>query len=174
MRYWFDTEFIENGKTIDLLSIGIVAEDGREFYAESSEADWSQASEWVKENVLPHLNSFRRDGDGFTRACDAVSRAAIRQSLVEFCDVEKYGLPEFWGYFSAYDHVALCQLFGTMMNLPARWPMYTRDIQQWAGALGVTVSLESLVPDEGIHNALTDARWTKKAWQFLKQHEANK
>lgn len=163
MRYWFDTEFIENGKTIDLLSIGIVAEDGREFYAESSDADWSKASDWVKENVLPHLTP-----------SVAVSRATIRQSLVEFCDIEKYGLPEFWGYFSAYDHVALCQLFGTMMNLPARWPMYTRDIQQWAGALGVTVSLESLVPDEGIHNALTDARWTKKAWQFLKQHEANK
>lgn len=163
MRYWFDTEFIENGKTIDLLSIGIVAEDGREFYAESSEADWSQASEWVKENVLPHLTP-----------SIAVSRAAIRQSIVEFCDIEKYGLPEFWGYFSAYDHVALCQLFGTMMDLPSRWPMFTRDIQQWAVALSVNGSLESFVPDEGIHNALTDARWTKKTWQFLKQYEANK
>jgi hypothetical protein len=30
MRYWLDTEFIEDGKTIDLISIGIVAEDGRE------------------------------------------------------------------------------------------------------------------------------------------------
>lgn len=29
MRFWFDTEFIENGHTIDLISIGIVAEDGR-------------------------------------------------------------------------------------------------------------------------------------------------
>ena len=24
MRFWFDTEFIEDGKTIDLMSIGIV------------------------------------------------------------------------------------------------------------------------------------------------------
>jgi hypothetical protein len=52
MRYWFDTEFIEDGKTIDLISIGIVAEDGRERYWESSEADHSKANDWVRENVL--------------------------------------------------------------------------------------------------------------------------
>lgn len=28
MRIWFDTEFIEDGKTIDLISIGLVREDG--------------------------------------------------------------------------------------------------------------------------------------------------
>lgn len=68
MRYWFDTEFIEDGKTIDLLSIGIVAEDGRELYLEILEADWSKASDWVKANVLPALGmvsttrSLTRDG----------------------------------------------------------------------------------------------------------------
>jgi hypothetical protein len=31
MRFWFDTEFIEDGKTIDLMSIGVVAEDGRKY-----------------------------------------------------------------------------------------------------------------------------------------------
>ncbi len=39
MRYWYDTEFIEDGKTIDLISIGIVAEDGRELYLQSVEFD---------------------------------------------------------------------------------------------------------------------------------------
>ena len=36
MKYWMDTEFIERPYTIDLISIGLVAEDGREFYAEIS------------------------------------------------------------------------------------------------------------------------------------------
>ena len=31
MKYWMDTEFIERPYTIDLISIGLVAEDGREF-----------------------------------------------------------------------------------------------------------------------------------------------
>src|SRR5690349_17532726 len=35
MRYFLDTEFIERPGTIDLISIGIVSEDRREFYAES-------------------------------------------------------------------------------------------------------------------------------------------
>jgi hypothetical protein len=55
MRYYFDTEFIEDGKTIDLISIGIVAEDGREYYAVSHEFNPCKASQWVKDNVLVHL-----------------------------------------------------------------------------------------------------------------------
>jgi hypothetical protein len=62
VKYWIDTEFIERPYTIDLISIGLVAEDGREFYAESSEVDWSRASQWTLENVPPQL-----DGKGMTR-----------------------------------------------------------------------------------------------------------
>ena len=55
MKYWMDTEFIERPYTIDLISIGLVAEDGREFYAESSEVDWTKASHWTLETVRPQL-----------------------------------------------------------------------------------------------------------------------
>jgi 3' exoribonuclease, RNase T-like len=44
MKYWIDTEFIERPYVLDLISVGLVAEDGREFYAESSEVDWTKAS----------------------------------------------------------------------------------------------------------------------------------
>ena len=55
MKYWLDTEFIEDGKTIDLLSIGIVAEDGREFYREHSGANLNNASLWVRQHVFPNM-----------------------------------------------------------------------------------------------------------------------
>lgn len=55
MRYWFDTEFIEDGKTIDLISIGVVAEDGRELYLLNVDCDLSKSSEWVRENVIKQL-----------------------------------------------------------------------------------------------------------------------
>ena len=29
LRYFYDTEFIDNGRTIELISIGVAAEDGR-------------------------------------------------------------------------------------------------------------------------------------------------
>jgi hypothetical protein len=53
VKYWLDTEFIAAPYAIDLISIGIVAADGREFYAESSEVDWSKASRWTLDNVRP-------------------------------------------------------------------------------------------------------------------------
>jgi hypothetical protein len=61
MKYFIDTEFIEGFKKplfskrrhfIDLISIGIVAEDGREYYAMSNEFDPKDADGWVTENVL--------------------------------------------------------------------------------------------------------------------------
>lgn len=162
MKYFYDTEFIEDGKTIDLISIGIVAEDGREYYAISTEFDESKASDWVKENVLVHLPN--RDRQFSTGYHPWVSRATIKSDLLDFCDSTAFGKPEFWGYYSAYDHVALCQLFGTMMDLPKGWPMFTRDIIQECKRLG-----NPALPaqSKGEHHALADARWNKFAWEFL-------
>ena len=51
MRYFYDTEFIEDGQTIELVSIGIVGENGSEYYAVSTDFDPSKANSWVKDNV---------------------------------------------------------------------------------------------------------------------------
>jgi len=64
MRYWLDTEFIEDGTTIDLISIGIVCEDGREFYAINLDCDLSKASQWVKDNVIALLPPVASDISG--------------------------------------------------------------------------------------------------------------
>lgn len=148
MKIWFDTEFIEDGRTIDLLSLGAIREDGEVFYAESAEADHSKASAWVKANVLPHLL-------GVT-----FQREAIAASFRQFAG-EK---PEFWAYYADYDWVALCQLYGTMMDLPKGWPMFCRDVKQLCVSLG-DPSLPKQESTE--HHALADARWTKEAWEFL-------
>jgi len=66
MKYWIDTEFIEKPCTVDLISVGLVAEDGREFYAESNEVDWSKASQWTLLNVRPQL-----DGKGMDAGEDS-------------------------------------------------------------------------------------------------------
>lgn len=148
MKIWFDTEFIEDGKTIDLISIGMVREDGVVLYCESNEYAPSSASQWVKENVFPHLH-----GGG-------VSRKTISKRIRDFAG-EK---PEFWGYYADYDWVVLCQLFGTMMNLPDGWPMYCRDIKQLCDSLG-----NPKLPEQGKgeHHALADAQWNRLAHEFL-------
>lgn len=149
MKTWFDTEFIEDGKTIDLISIGLVREDGEELYLENEECDLSRASDWVRANVLPHLHGGLRS-----------RRRHIADFVKEFAG-EK---PEFWGYYADYDWVVLCQLFGTMMDLPKGWPMYCRDIKQLCDSLG-----NPKLPEQGKgeHHALADARWNRVAWEFL-------
>jgi 3' exoribonuclease, RNase T-like len=152
MRFWFDTEFIEDGKTIDLISIGIVGEDGREFYAECAECDHSRASQWVKDNVIVHLEGGQK----------VWKRQDIAEYLVAFVGDK----PEFWAYYADYDWVALCQLFGTMMDLPKGWPMFCRDLKQLAEA--------TPLPEQGKgeHHALADAKWTRDAWQYLQKSAA--
>lgn len=177
MRYWFDTEFIEDGKTIDLVSIGIIDEDGREFYAESLDADLSRAGEWVKENVIARLwsqqankcdaNIWTRDGG----KGGLLSRRSIASEIVAFCDPERYGKPEFWAYYADYDWVVLCQLFGTMTNLPKGWPMYCRDIKQECDRLG---NPKLPTQDKGEHHALADARWNRYAWLWLRDYGSTK
>src|SRR4029077_14764021 len=57
VRYFYDTEFIDNGRTIELISIGVAAEDGREYYAISTEFNPDRAGSWVRKHVLPKLPS---------------------------------------------------------------------------------------------------------------------
>jgi hypothetical protein len=150
MRIYFDTEFIEDGRTIDLISIGAIREDGRAYYAENLDCDMSKASGWVKANVFPSLR----------KGADLIPRLTIAREFQEFVG-EK---PEFWGYYADYDWVVLCQLFGTMVDLPKGWPMYCRDIKQLCDSLG-----NPKLPVEGKdeHHALADARWNRSAYEFL-------
>jgi hypothetical protein len=57
VKIYYDTEFIEDGRTIDLISIGMVRESGEEYYAISSEFDFKAlaASPWLMDNVWPSL-----------------------------------------------------------------------------------------------------------------------
>lgn len=153
MKIWFDTEFIEDGKTIDLISIGMLREDGAELYIESSECDLSRADDWVKAYVLTHLT-------GKTE-----TRNDIAASILEFAGDR----PEFWAYYADYDWVALCQLFGRMLDLPEGWPMYCRDLKQLADEHSISLSN---ISNSSEHHALADARWCRDAYNFV-QTEIN-
>lgn len=52
MKLFFDTEFTGLHKNTTLISVGIVAEDGRKFYAVFDDFDRARCTQWVKENVL--------------------------------------------------------------------------------------------------------------------------
>lgn len=174
MRYFYDTEFLEDGKTIDLISIGIVAEDGREYYAVNDDMDLDRITqhEWLMKNVMPQLppaDLWRPKA----QIRDEVSAFLLPYGTEHNGLTGQHwrGLPELWAWFGAYDHVVLAQLFGTMMDFPRHIPMWTNDLRQEQHRLG-----DPGLPHQaaGLHNALEDARHLKVQAAALADYAAKK
>ena len=160
MRYFYDCEFIEDGYTIDLVSIGIVAQDGREFLAVSTEFDADRAGSWVRANVLPQLPG---PASPAWRA-----RAQIRDDVLAFCTAHTdASAAELWAWVGAYDHVALCQLWGPMTALPRAMPRFTRELKQYWVDAG-SPPLPPRPPDA--HDALADARHNRAKYRAVADH----
>lgn len=176
VRYHYDTEFLEDGKTIDLISIGIATEDGREFYAVSNEFDTRRVARhnWLMENVMSSIEHEQfivadHDGMPYVRDIhvtdkDSMSREDIKNGILAFVDGT---WPEFWNWYGAYDHVALCQLFGRMIDLPSKFPMFSADIKQLHKAAG---SPDMPKQPSGAHNALADAKFNIVRYRYLKDN----
>ena len=86
--------------------------------------------------------------------------------------------PEFYAYYADYDWVVFCWLFGKMINLPKGFPMYCKDLKQevdyhlYKDTQGIfdsnTIKNHPSYPkQENNHNALCDAHWNKKFYEFL-------
>ncbi len=154
-RYFYDTEFIEDGHTIELISIGVICEDGREYYAISSEFDPARAGVWVRRNVLDKLPG---PADKSWRG-----RTAIRDELADFFAAGD-GSVELWAWYAAYDHVVLAQLWGDMPALPRSIPRFTKELRQLWEDAGYPI-----IPDSGKdqHHALADARLNYARWRAI-------
>jgi hypothetical protein len=159
-RYFYDCEFIEDGRIIDLVSIGVVDEQGREFYAVSTEFDGSRALPWVRRNVLDKLPS---PGDPAWR-----SRGRIREDLYRFLveplREDATARIELWAWYAAYDHVALAQLWGNMPSLPRQLPRFTKELRQLWDDRGRPPLPEA---EAGRHDALVDARHNLARWRAM-------
>ncbi|MFD0585315.1 polyadenylate-specific 3'-exoribonuclease AS [Dactylosporangium darangshiense] len=158
-RYFYDCEFIEDGRLIDLVSIGVVDEHGREYYAVSTEFDDSRAVSWVRRNVLDKLPS---PSDKAWRSRERI-RAELLDFLTEPLRKGEADELELWAWYAAYDHVALAQLWGSMPALPREIPRFTKDLRQlWDDA-----GRPPLPVAEGRHDALVDARHNLARWRVM-------
>lgn len=154
-RFFYDCEFIEDGRTIELVSIGMVDETGREFYAISTEFDPSRAIDWVRRNVLDKLPS---PSDRAYRSLEQ-----IRTDLLAFLS-EPGESVELWAWMAGYDHVALAQLWGDMRALPRLIPRFTHELRQLWEQAG-SPPLPAAGADA--HDALADARHNLARWRSI-------
>ena len=117
----------------------------------------------------------------------------IAEEIIEFTHQKAHTIEtgykpddiEFYGYYSDYDWVVFCQLFGTMMDLPKGFPMYCIDLKQTLDEYIVKyfnehntnmsfknklnfIQKQSIYPKQtNEHNALADAKWNYELYKFL-------
>jgi hypothetical protein len=167
--YCYDTEFLEDGRTIELISIGIVCEDGREYYAINSDMDTERVKndQWLLENVWLHL-PLDRAGQLDVTDTRVKPKSVIANDVRELVlSSENSSGPELWAYFAAYDHVALAQLWGKMIDLPQGIPRYSHDLKQEMDRVGVASSAVPKPPNA--HDALADARWNLEMLRAIRR-----
>lgn len=256
MKYFLDTEFVEGtqrtlfGKTkptIDLISIGIVCEDNRQYYAISKDFNikeaWNRFQIDVNESGAPYKNYWLRNNvlrpifdqlckqatDDYNGIVDPYLELDLKFTYRRFKRlVKKYGKTnadiaddilhftrsvgidypkecqctehttcyqceatteynkhldtniQFYGYYSDYDWVVFCWLFGRMIDLPNGFPMYCIDLKQMFDEKQAIYSNnyngQSWLPfrehtdypkQTNKHNALDDAFWNYNLYNFL-------
>lgn len=150
MKIFFDTEFLDDGDRLHLISIGLVRDDDKIYYAQSSNFDVTKASTWIKENVYHHF--------------DALSwkfNSEIARDIREFVGER----PDFWAYYADYDFVLLSKLYGTLLDRPEGWPAYCKDLRQLGDEV-LKESRSSLIYT-GRHHPLDEAIWCKEMYYKL-------
>lgn len=166
MNFWFDTEFITNDSsffvvsdhTVHLISIGIVAANGETLYIENADCPWDEASDWVKENVFPHLLWKNQK-----------PLSLISHEIRDFVHANRGDeRVNFWAYYGAYDWFLMCQTFGGFLHLPQGWHHYFNEL---ATLIEMTPKGYERKPEMkgNAHNALDDAIWNKEFWEALQE-----
>jgi hypothetical protein len=164
VNFHYDFEFKEDGVTIEPISLGMVDDNGHELYLihrpainnfrkRKTKGILDQTDLWLQENVFNHITF--EDEDIF--GCN--SKAEMATKVYSFITDYNPGnqSAELWGYFAAYDHVCLSQLFGRMIDLPYPMPMFTNELMTIRNGRSKPARPTSL-PE---HHSLMDAKYQK-------------
>lgn len=174
-KIFFDTEFTGLHQETTLISIGLVSEDGRTFYAECDDFDQDQVDNWIRDNVIANLMSIDHE-------------YSINESAFEFCGsrdsvafelnrwLRQFDTVEMWSDTLAYDWVLFCQLWNHAFNIPPNVYYIPFDIATLFKAKGIDpdINRETFAFGEYLqemrdrkHNALWDAKVIKACYDRL-------
>lgn len=176
-KVFFDTEFTGLHQNTTLISIGLVAEDGSEFYAEFTDHDKGQIDGWLQDNVIDNLLILRNGSYAWKIALHknvetplgfAGTKEYVADKLAEW--LSKFERVEMWSDCLSYDWVLFNQLWGHAFNIPKNVYYIPFDICTLMKIKGVDpdISREEYAGMTGAkHNALHDARVIKACYERL-------
>lgn len=185
MKIFFDTEFTGLHAGTTLLSLGLISEDNKKFYAEFNDYDESQINEWIKDNVVAHMSykdvneyipELKENAIPFTGSVSLKSnketvKAYLTQWFAQFDSVELVS------DCCHYDMVLLINIFGTAFDLPSHVCPACYDVNQDIskfhqvdGHTAFDINREEILESHNIHiegakhNALYDAKVIKELY----------
>jgi len=179
-KVFFDTEFTGLHKETTLISIGLVSECGKTFYAELNDYNKSQIDPWLQENVIANLRFEEPADDEYDhysarRALNNPFPNSIWKgyNLEARCDMSElkidlerwltqFDMVELWSDCLAYDWVLFNNIFGTVFDIPKNVYYIPFDICTLFKYKGIDPDISreefiGLTDSTSKHNALHDA-----------------
>lgn len=183
MKIFFDTEFTGLHKDTNLISIGLISENGKEFYAEISGIDDRDIDDnWLKENVLNHTVEYGNgyvldivdDENNYYVGSKQDIASFLQEWLMQFDDIELVS------DVCHFDMVLFIDLFGSAFDVPMNICPACYDINQDIARLynlslkdAFDYSREKILEGHNVnvtgekHNAMYDARVIKTLYEIL-------
>lgn len=174
---FLDAEFSGLHQKTTLISLGMVSECGKSFYAEFVDFDRNQIDDWLRENVLanlilpdaPHGMPFHATASGLALTIKG-NKAVIKNVLNEW--LSQFDTVEVWGDCLAYDWVLFNNIFGSAFDIPKNVYYQPFDIVTAFKLKGIDpdISREEFIGNsvKGVkHNALYDAKVIKACYDKL-------
>jgi hypothetical protein len=135
-KLFLDTEFTGLHQATTLISLGIISECGKTFYAEFTDYDKTQVDDWLEENVIANTWVFKHNR--------IASMGGVLNDL-RWADVHVFGSSDFikpfliqwlsqfeevviWSDCLAYDWVLFCNIWGHAFSIPENIYYIAMDI----------------------------------------------
>lgn len=185
MNIYFDTEFTGLHKNTTLISIGLVDENNRTFYAEFTDFDQSQVNDWILENVIEHLicnkpeNRGKRGTSIFGDKTIVVGEKQLIKTELENW-LSEYDDVQLVSDVCHYDMVLFIDIFGDAFSIPKNVSAVCYDINQdiakynkYSNREAFDESRENFIGRQGItingdkHNSLYDAMVIKEIYHII-------
>lgn len=168
-RVYLDCEFTGLHKNTTLISIALVGDDNKCFYAELNDYDEDQVDEFVQEEVISKLVLTHID-DEFSSKIDNVTYVKgsikyVANELDKWLSNYNNDVIEIWSDCLAYDWVLFVNLYGNAFNIPNNIYYIPFDICTLFKVYDIDpdINRESFIKSEGLllnnnnkHNALHD------------------
>lgn len=130
-KIFFDTEFTGLHQDTTLISIGIITDEGKTFYAELTDYSKNQCDKWIDDNVIKNLyntdKSIKQFDEFIMKKPSDVNindkEIYVICNMKELKDIlskwlDQYKKIEVWSDCLSYDWVLFNQIFGHAFELP--------------------------------------------------------